>query len=90
MTLFCKYANVAGVPGTGVHKARFLGMAAFDLFGTILIALVITFLLVRFTSLKSSWVLVMLYMSVTLLALSVFMHWLFCVPTFTNKVLGLV
>lgn len=50
MTLLCKYANIAGEPGTGVHQTRFLGMAAFDLFGTIMIAIVLTFVFAQFTS----------------------------------------
>ena len=87
MTLLCKYANVAGEPGKGFHKARFLGMAAFDLFGTILIAVIVTVLLVRFTT--KAWYLILPCVLAALFVLAVFSHWLFCVPTFSNKILGL-
>jgi hypothetical protein len=37
-TDLCKYRDIAGIPGQGVHSTRFIGVAAFDLFGTIIIA----------------------------------------------------
>lgn len=38
----CPYANVLGVPGQGVHKQRFLGLALNDTIATILAALLTT------------------------------------------------
>jgi hypothetical protein len=40
----CPYANALGVPGEGVHAARFLGMAQNDWIMTIIGALLISFL----------------------------------------------
>jgi hypothetical protein len=40
----CPYANALGVPGEGVHAARFLGMAQNDWIMTIIGAVLISFL----------------------------------------------
>ena len=87
MTFLCKYANIAGTPGTGFHETRFLGMAAYDLFGTLLIAALITFLLFRFAKIETP--LLPAYVVAALFALAIFFHWLFCVPTALNKALRL-
>lgn len=64
-------------------------MAAFDFFGTIVVSVIITFLLSRFTSLKTPWYLILLLVFVVLFVLGILFHWLFCVPTNSNKILGL-
>lgn len=37
----CKYKDILGKPGEGVHKKRVCGLAAFDIFGTMLVSLLI-------------------------------------------------
>ena len=92
MPLFCKYARVAGLPGEGVHATRLFGMAAFDLVGTLLIAVgIAAWICWRRRPLGvGAVVAVAIAVFVTLMTLSVFSHWLFCVPTALTKSLGLV
>jgi hypothetical protein len=33
----CRYKDIAGRPGEGVHSVRFMGIAVFDTVGTILV-----------------------------------------------------
>jgi len=35
----CPYANSLGVPGQGVHATRFMGLALYDLLGTVGLAI---------------------------------------------------
>ena len=41
----CPFANALGVPGEGVHKTRIFGLAAFDIFATIIGAIIFAFIL---------------------------------------------
>ncbi len=75
----CQYANALGAPGKSFHATRFAGMALWDLFGTLLIAAIISMV-----SGKK-----FIITAILLLLLAVFLHWLFCVPTALNQVLGL-
>lgn len=36
----CKYKNIFGVPGTGVHAWKFEGTSLFDYIGTIILAVI--------------------------------------------------
>ena len=77
--MLCKYKNIFGKPNEGVHK-HFLGIAWFDLVGTLLIC----FLIWRFTSLyKSLYNLIMIVLIALLLG--VIFHRIFCVNTTINK-----
>lgn len=40
----CPWANALGVPREGVHSTRIFGYAAFDVIGTVAIALIITYI----------------------------------------------
>jgi len=40
----CPHANILGVPGEGVHKQRFLGLALNDTLATVVAALLTTWL----------------------------------------------
>lgn len=40
----CPYANLLGVPGEGVHKPRFLGLARNDMIATILVAIITSYI----------------------------------------------
>lgn len=67
----CKFKDIFGKPGQGVHEKRFMGLAAFDLFGTILIAVLIAY------SLDASFIIVFFIIFV----LGELLHLLFCVDT---------
>ena len=42
MCIFNKYSEIFGISRKGVHKIRFLDAAAFDYFGTILLAVILS------------------------------------------------
>ena len=75
----CEYKDIAGKPGEGVHAPRFMGMAAYDLFGTILGAIGIAYL-----GNFSVWLTI-----IVLMVLGIIAHWLFCVDTAIIRWLGL-
>ena len=79
----CQYSEMLGVPGEGFHRARFLGMAAWDFFGTMFIALLLSMGSENFGK-------KFIGTFVVLMIIAIFLHWLFCVPTALNKALGLV
>lgn len=75
--MFCKYRDVFGKPKQGVHRVRFLGMAAVDLVGTLAIALGI-----------SAWTNIDMHVVfAALMALAIVMHRVFCVDTAINRCL---
>lgn len=78
-TRLCQYKDIAGKSGEGAHSYRFAGMAAIDLFLTILAGIGIAYM-GNFS--------VLLTISILLL-LGIFAHWLFCVDTAMIKWLGL-
>ncbi len=41
----CPFAHALGVPGEGVHSRRIFGLAAFDIFATIIGAIIFAFIL---------------------------------------------
>ena len=72
--MLCRYKDILGSPGNGVHSYRFLGIAIVDVILTILLAYTIRY----FTQMHI--LLVLLVLSATGIAL----HWLFCVETVVN------
>jgi hypothetical protein len=73
---FCKYKNILGKPNGGAHK-HFLGIAMFDLIGTILIAFIIS----KLTKIKFYIILI------CLLILGIILHRMFCLNTTFNKLI---
>jgi hypothetical protein len=68
-----------GKPGEGFHSVRLFGFAILDVVGTFFLG----YLLHRFTGLKY-------YISTIIMFLiGIFLHWLFCVDTKLNMMLGL-
>lgn len=67
----CKYKNILGIPGEGVHRVRFGDAAAADYFMTIAGA----YLLHRWTGAP------IVLTTVGLFVLGILLHWVFCVPT---------
>lgn len=77
---FRKYKHALGVPGQGIHRHRFMGMAVMDYIMTIIAAFVTTLLFG-----------IPLELSTALWFVGgIILHILFCVPTQTTKYLGLL
>lgn len=72
--MFCKYKDVFGKPGEGIHSTRWGPVAAFDTGATILVAMLLA--LVFHTSFFSFLVILL-----GLFVLGEFLHWIFCVDT---------
>lgn len=89
---FCKYKNIFGEPGKGVHKYQFVGMAIVDWVLTISLAAITTLIWTHYSKKKHTWqktVGYFLTILVILVLLGIFTHWLFCVDTAMNKFIGL-
>ena len=77
--LFCKYSDIFGKPKKGVHSYRLFGVAIVDFGLTILIGILIGLYFNYYIP----------YVCLILLALGVLFHYLFCVKTTFNRLLGL-
>jgi fructose-1,6-bisphosphatase/inositol monophosphatase family enzyme len=75
-TDFSKSLNKSfGAPREGVHKQRFLGMAAYDIIASLLGAILISWTFnVRF-----------LYAAAGVFLAGIVSHWVFCVDTTVNR-----
>jgi len=76
---FCKYKNIFGEPGKGVHKYRLFGFAFLDIFLSVVLAVLISY----------KFKINLLKCLVGVLVVGVFSHWIFCVDTKLNEILGL-
>jgi hypothetical protein len=72
----CKYKHSLGIPSEGVHK-HYFGVAMFDVIGTIVIGVILSFLFKWNTILTIT----------VLFILGVILHRLFCVRTTVDKIL---
>lgn len=70
----CKYKNIFGESGKGVHSIRIFGLAFVDLFLTFLLAIVIYY------QIKNSFPNIFLIF-IYLWILGIFLHLIFCVNT---------
>jgi len=73
----CKYKNALGVPDTGIHSYRFMGVAIADVIMTLIGAYLISYFF------KLSF----LHTSIFLFILGIILHRLFCVRTTVDKLL---
>jgi hypothetical protein len=73
----CKYKNALGIPNEGIHSYRFLNVAIADVIMTIILAFFISYIF------KVSF----LYITISLFALGILLHRLFCVRTTVDKLL---
>jgi hypothetical protein len=73
----CKYKNVLGTPGKGIHSYRLFGVAIVDVMMTIIVATLMSYFL------KYSFVTTL----ITLFILGIVLHRLFCVRTTIDKLL---
>lgn len=76
--MLCKYKNMFGEVGTGVHAHRVFNIAIVDVLATMFLALVIRLLIP-----KSNYLIIL----VILFILGIVMHRLFCVRTTVDKFL---
>ena len=77
MTGLCKYKDIFGKPGAGVHSYRIFNIAIIDFVATAIVAYMITLLF------KIPFV----YSFLGLFLTGIFMHHLFCVRTTIGKLL---
>jgi len=71
----CKYSNIGGIPGKGIHKKRIFGLAAFDLILTIIAAIVFSCIFdINF-----------IFMILFLFGFGIIIHRLLCVRTVIDK-----
>jgi ABC-type spermidine/putrescine transport system permease subunit I len=73
----CKYKNILGVPGKGVHSYRIFNIAIVDVILTLIVAYIIAYIF------KKSF----FWVSVIVFLLGIFLHRLFCVRTTVDKLL---
>ena len=73
----CKYRNMLGVPGKGVHSYRIFNIAIVDVILTLIVAYIISYVF------KKSF----LWVSIILFVLGIILHRLFCVRTTVDKIL---
>ena len=73
----CKYKNILGVPGKGVHSYRIFNIAIVDVLLTLILAYIISYIF------KKSF----FWVSVILFILGIILHRLFCVRTTVDKLL---
>jgi len=67
----CKFAEMLGTPGKGIHSVRLFNIAILDVIQTIILAYVISY----FSKYNFYYVLIFLFL------LAIFLHRLFCVKT---------
>ena len=76
--MLCKYKNILGISGKGIHSIRFLDIAIIDVLLTIILAYVIS-LFIK----KNEFVVIL----IMLFCLGIILHRLFCVRTKIDKLL---
>jgi len=74
----CKYANILGEPGTGIHSIRLFNIAIFDVLATILVAYIIS----KKYNKNFKVVLIVLFI------VGIIVHRIFCVQTTVGKLLS--
>jgi len=73
----CKYKNIFGEPGKGLHSYRFMGFAIFDVLATLLGAILISY----YTKISAYYVIPAIFL------LGIVVHRMFCVRTTLDKIL---
>jgi len=75
--MLCKYKNIFGSPGKGLHKYRIYNIAIIDVLITIIIAIIISYLF------KINFI----YTIIILFLAGIIIHRIFCVRTTIDKLL---
>lgn len=76
----CQYRDIFGIPGLGAHSYRIFNIAIID----VILTIVGAYLLARYFKWNFWYTLIALYL------IGIFLHWLFCVRTSVNILLGLI
>jgi hypothetical protein len=76
--MLCKYKNILGKVGQGIHSYRVFNIAIFDVLLTILAAFIISLFIPKFGFLR---ILIILFLS------GILLHRMFCVRTTIDKLL---
>jgi len=71
----CKYKNIFGEPGTGVHSIRLFNIAVVDVIGTIILAVIFS----KITKIN------LLVSMLLMFILGIIVHRIFCVNTTVGK-----
>jgi len=74
--MLCKYKNILGKPGEGVHSYRIFNIAVVDLLLTVLLAFIIHFFLPKYP---------LIYILIFVFLLGIVAHRIFCVRTTVDK-----
>lgn len=74
--MLCKYKNILGKPGKGVHSYRIFNIAIVDVLLTVLLAFIIHFFFPKIS---------LIYILIFVFALGIVSHHIFCVPTTVDK-----
>lgn len=80
MSPLCKYKNIFGAVGTGVHSIRLGGVAIVDVAATIIGGILIA----HFLHMN---ILNMILFIILFFCIGILVHWMFCVDTTLNKLL---
>ena len=75
--LLCKYKNIFGKPGEGLHSIRFMGISIFDVIIVLLAALLISYIY------KIS----IFYTIIPIFFSGIIIHRMFCVQTAIDRLL---
>jgi len=78
IAMLCKYKDLFGISGKGVHAYRFLDTAVVDYLGTILLAAILT----KYTRIP------LVLSTILMFIIGIVLHVLFCVPTGATRYLG--
>jgi len=97
MQRLCQYKDLLGEPRKGVHSIRVFDFAFVDIALTIFLAVIITAIISIFVTYLSqsipitlgTTVIIFILTLCMLFILGIFLHWLFCVKTKLNGLLGL-
>jgi len=74
--MLCKYKDIFGKPGEGVHSYRIFNIAVVDVLLTVLLAFIIHFFLPKIS---------LIYTFIFVFLLGIFAHRIFCVRTTVDK-----
>ena len=73
----CKYKDIFGIPGKGVHSYRFFNIAIVDVFLTLVLSYLLSIMF------KKSYIVMIIMMFI----LGIILHRVFCVKTTIDKLL---
>lgn len=80
MNDLCKYKDIFGIPGKGIHSYRFLDVALIDYILTIAMAAALS----KMTGMP------FVISTILMFVLGIILHALFCVPTSAVRYLGFI